>query len=316
MSTRAGTTTTTHARAATAPAFLKRLPPGVEYTHVKMILWALPAPTNVLAWVASDPNEPIWSLFRGKTFRALDRVLQQRERQLVAIGPAVEAAVRAHIEMLRHYFVQHFLFAIQDWDPHRQIRWLTIRLVTPPPGTEHMPGLGLEHRGLVFEVWAPALPTPELLDRVVMPPSAPPWGDPAVSYYDPVLADRLTGDVLRRHFPEVMRRRIGQGWRSERDPVGWPMVTQRVVPALYDYLRPFYSVRPYRKGLRFLTGGDYPTQLLQDITDVLRFELPYLAADLTVERVQAAVQRYVRQAPRQRPMGRELFGLGHCTETP
>ena len=314
MSTRAGTTTTPDASAATAPAFLKRLPPGVDYTHVKMILWSLPAPIEVLAWVASDPNEPIWSLFHGKTFRSLDRVLQQRERQLVASGAAVDAEVRTHIEMLRHYFVQHFVFAIQDWDPHRQIRWLSIRLVTPPPRTEHLPGL--EHRGRVLEVWAPALPMPELLDRVVMLPGTPPWGDPAVTYYDPVLTDRLTADVLRRHFPEVMRRRIGQGLRSEREPVGWPMVTQRVVPILYDYLRPFYSVRPYRKDLRFLSDGDYPTQLLQDITDVLRFELPYLAADLTVERVQAAVQRYVRHAPRQRPMGRELFGRGPCTETP
>jgi len=307
MSTNARATTTPDAPASTAHAFLNRLPPGVEYTHVKMILWSLPAPMDVLAWVASDPNEPIWSLFRGKTFRALDRALQQRERQFVAAGPAVDTKARAHIEMLRHYFAQHFLFAIQDWDPHRQTRWLSIRLVTPPPGTEHVPGL--EHRGWVLEVWAPGRPQPQLLDRVVMPPSLPPWGDPRVNYYDPVLADHLTAEVLRHHFPEVMRRRIGRGWRSEREPVGWPMVTQRTVPTLYDYLRPFYSVRPYRQDLRSLTGGDYPTQLLQDITDILRFELPYLAADLTVERVQAAIQRYLRHAPRKRPMGPDLFSL-------
>src|SRR3990172_4631810 len=109
MSSNARATTTPGAPALTALAVLDRLPPGVEYTHVKMILWSRPAPMDVLAWVASDPNEPIWSLFRGKTFRALDRVLQQRERQLVAAGPAVDTKVRAHIEMLRHYFVQHFL---------------------------------------------------------------------------------------------------------------------------------------------------------------------------------------------------------------
>lgn len=234
-------------------------------------------------------------------------MLQQRERQLAAAGPAADAEARAHIHMLRHYFLQHFLYAIQDWDPRRETRWLSIRLVTPPPDTEPVPGL--EHRGRVLEVWAPGRPQPQLLDRVVMPPSPPPWGDSRVHYYDPVLSDRLTTEVLRQHFPEVMRRRIGQGWRSDREPVGWPMVTQRTVPALYDYLRPFYPVRSYRTGLRFLTRGDYPAQLLQDITDILRFELPYLAADLTVERVQAAVQRFLRHAPTKRPMGPDLFRL-------
>jgi hypothetical protein len=300
--------TTTSERPSRGPlAVLDRLPPGVEYTHVKMILWSLPAPMEVLAWVASDPNEPIWTLFRGKTFRALDRVLQQRERQLAAAGPAADTAARTHIEMLRHYFVQHVLYAIQDWDPRHETRWLSIRLVTPPPGTEHVPGL--EHPGKVLEVWAPGRPHPQLLDRTVMPPGPPPWGDPRVHYYDPVLSDRLTTEVLRQQFPEVMRRRIGQGLRSERGPAGWPMVTQRAVLALYDYLRPFYPIRSYRKALRFLTRGDYSARLFQDITDILRFELPYLAADLTAERVQAAVQRYLDHAPKERPMGPDLFRL-------
>ena len=295
-------------------AVLHRLPPGVEYTHVKMILWSLPTPMDVLAWVASDPNEPIWSFFRGKTFRALDRVLRQREGQLVAAGPAVDTEARTHIEMLRHYFVQHVLFAIQDWDPLRKIRWLSIRLVTPRPNAAQAPGL--EHPGRVLEVWAPDRREPRLLDRVVMPSGLPPWGDPRVHYHDPVLFNRLTTDVVRQHFPEVMRRRIGQGWRAEREPTGWPMVTQRTVPLLYDYLRPFYSVRSYRQDLRVLTHGDYPTQLLKDITGILRFELPYLAADLTAERVQAAVQRYLPIAPKKRPMGPDLFRRWPCTETP
>ncbi len=307
MSTDARVTTTSDGPPRGALAVLDRLPPGVEYTHVKMILWSLPAPMDVLAWIASDPNEPIWALFRGKTFRALDRVLQQRERQLATADPAADTEARAHIHMLRHYFVQHFLYAIQDWDPRHETRWLSIRLVTPPPGVGHVPGL--EHPGKVLEVWAPSRPHPHLLDRVVMPPSPPPWGDPRVHYYDPVLSDHLTAEVLRQHFPEVMRRRIGQGWRSERGPVGWPMVTQRTVPALYDYLHPFYPVRSYRKDRRFLARGDYPAQLLQDITDILRFELSYLAGDLTVERVQAAVQRYLGHAPTKRPMGPDLFRL-------
>jgi hypothetical protein len=55
------------------------------------------------------------------------------------------------------------------------------------------------------------------------------------------------------------------------------MLTQKVIPALYDSLRPFYATRSYRKEHRFPTSGDYPTQLLQDITDILRMEMPHIA---------------------------------------
>src|SRR5713101_7519852 len=128
-----------------------------------------------------------------------------------------------------------------------------------------------------------------------------------VLYYDPVLTDAVTVAVVRRHFPEVMGQRIGQGWRSERAPEGWPMLTQKVIPALYDYLRPFYAARSYRKEHLFPTSGDYSTQLLQDITDILRLEMPPIAAFLTVERVQAAVQRYLAKARPDRRKGVDLF---------
>jgi len=87
------------------------------------------------------------------------------------------------------------------------------------------------------------------------------------------------------------------------------MLTQRAIPALYDYLRPFYAARAYRKNLSIRTRGDYPSRLLDDMTDILRTELPHLASELTVARVKAAVQRYVRRAKRTRPMGTDLFRL-------
>lgn len=50
-------------------------------------------------------------------------------------------------------------------------------------------------------------------------------------------------------------------WRSHREPVGWPLITQYAVPALYDYLRPFYSVRRYRHYRQIEAEGHYPAQL-------------------------------------------------------
>jgi hypothetical protein len=85
------------------------------------------------------------------------------------------------------------------------------------------------------------------------------------------------------------------------------MLTQKVIPALYDYLHPSYTARSYRKEHLFPTSGDYPTQLLQDISDILKFEMPHIAALLTVERVQVAVQRYLEKASPNRRMGVDLF---------
>jgi hypothetical protein len=201
--------------------------------------------------------------------------------------------------------VQHLIRAVRDWDPSCATRWIEVRLVSPPPDPQHP--RRLEYREWVLDAWAHPSGMPELLERVVVPPGVPPWGDERVLYYDPVLTNALTVAVVRRHFPEVMGQRIGQGWRSERAPEGWPMLTQKVIPALYDYLRPFYSARGYRKEHLYPTSGDYSTQLLQDITDILRLEIPHIAALLTVERVQGAVQRYLEKASPNRRMGVDLF---------
>jgi hypothetical protein len=178
-------------------------------------------------------------------------------------------------------------------------------LVSLPPDPQRP--RRFEYRDWVLDAWVRRNGMPQLLEQVVVAPGVPPWGDERVLYYDPVLIDARTVEVVRRHFPEVMGQRIGQGWRSERAPEGWPMLTQKVIPALYDYLRPFYVARSYRKRLLNPTSGDYPTQLLQDITDILRMEMPHIATLLTVERVQAAVQRYREKASPNRRMGFDLF---------
>jgi len=284
-----------------------RLPPGVEYTYVKWIALSVPSFLDVLPWLGSASQDGIEIFFRGKTFRALDRALQLAERPVVATEDQTDHAPLQDVAMLRHLFVQHVLRAIGDWDPHGKTRLISIRLDRATAGTGLAPGH--EHPGLVIEVWNRTRRPPTPLDRTVMSPGPPPWGDARVHYYDPVLLHQLIADVVRRHFPEVMRRRIGQGWRSERDRGGWPMLTQRVIPALYDYLRPFYAFRAYRKALSVRTRGDYPNRLLDDMTDILRAELPHLASELTVARVKAAVQRYVRRAKPTRRMGTDLFRM-------
>ncbi len=53
------------------PAVIRRLPPGVEYTHVKMIIHSLPSGLTTMTW-AAEVDDPIWAAFRGKPYRRLD----------------------------------------------------------------------------------------------------------------------------------------------------------------------------------------------------------------------------------------------------
>jgi hypothetical protein len=282
----------------------------VEYSYVKLIILDLPSPLYVAPWLPTEKDDPLWSLFRGKTFRALDRALRLREQRVaVPNNPELDERELAYTQMLRHLWGQHILAAVAQWDRNRETRWLTIRNVNHPSGTGGAPQILA--RAWVLEVWGPGHPTPRLLDRTVVPPAVPPWGDERVQYYDPHLVNGITAAVLRQHFPEVMRQRIGWRWRSERKPSGWPMLLRRAIPSLFDYLRPFYVARPYRKSFTSPTRGDYSTQLLQDILDILRLELPRLTIDLTVERVQAAVQRHIKRAPPKRSMGADLFAVTH-----
>jgi len=129
--------------------------------------------------------------------------------------------------------------------------------------------------------------------------SEPASWDRSIPFIDPDAVDRAVLELLRKHFPRVMGIRVGARWRSNYAPEGWKLVTQEVVPRLYEYLRPFYPVRCYRRSGRD-GPAQYPVQLRRDITDIVRFELPY-AQGLTVARVTAAIQRYTaRQSATQK----------------
>lgn len=292
------------------PAVIGRLPAGAEYTHVKQIVLGLPGAFDVLPWFTTEENDALrWSRFRGKTFRSLDRVLHQEEQRLPAAASEERGRKEQVTAMLRQQFIQYFRLALQQWDPNGEKRWLSTSFVAPSQAPSAATPSDCSRRDLVIEVWEPAKGGPRLLDRVVMPPGPPPWGDVRVAYYDPWLADRLCADVCRRHFREVMRRRIGQECWSERPSTGWPMLTRYAIPMMYDYLHPFYRVRSYRHGQVYLTPGHYPRQLFRDIRDILLAEVPHLVANLTEEQIQAAVQRYLQNASPDRPKGFAMFGI-------
>jgi hypothetical protein len=242
-------------------------------------------------------------------------MLCREEQRLLGIPLQDHGREHELVAMLRGQFVQHFRLALQLWDVPGKTRWVSGSFVSRSSMTSSELVPNMAHRDLTIEAWEATDDGALLLERVVVPPGPPPWGDVRVAYYDPWLVDRLWATVFRRHFREVMRRRVGQDWWAERAATGWPMLTQYAIPMLYDYLRPYYQVRAYRKDRRDRSAGNYPRQLLQDITEILHVEVPHLATGLTEAKVQGVVQRYLEKAPSDRLMGFDMFGIRLDTET-
>lgn len=89
MSTYLRGTDTAPVRAPDEPAVIRRLPPGVRYSYVKLIILDPPSPLYIAPWLSTDTDDSIWSLFRGKTFRALDRALRLREQGAAVPDPKI-----------------------------------------------------------------------------------------------------------------------------------------------------------------------------------------------------------------------------------
>jgi len=151
-----------------------------------------------------------------------------------------------------------------------------------------------------MEVWKAGRRGPALIDQRMILPTVSPWGDPKVPWFDPDEHHGACAALLRQHFADVLSRRCGRRWRSQYAPPGWPLVTKVAVPALFELLRPHYTVRSYQDHRQQGVAGHYAAQLRRDITEILHLELPLLARELTIARVTAAIQRHIARGRRRR----------------
>jgi hypothetical protein len=218
-------------------------------------------------------------------------------------------AERQTFRAVRSEFVRQVLGVI-DLEAGRTKRWISTRLFDPSRLAERYRPPGSQRPTLVMSVWRQSRTDPVLLVERTLPSGPQPFSDPRVAWFDPDQFDETCRALFRKYFPEALRMKAGQHWRTNRPPVGWPLIGQYVVPRLYDYLRPYYRVRGYRHDRDRPSAGHYPLQLRRDICELVRLELPHLARGLTVARVTAAIQRHVATAPKDRPMGRAMFVVG------
>jgi len=221
--------------------------------------------------------------------RAIERRVRRSEE-------SVEG--RQHASLIRHQLVQLCLAALNSRPAPHPDRAITVEHVSPDQfRAEHRPDVSVPHVRITVHGKQNArvrrgrrMPWKALETRTIV--SEPAAWDASIPWIDPDHVDRTILELLKKHFPRVMSVRVGRQWRSNYPPEGWRLITQYAVPALYEYLRPFYRVRPHRRIGREPGPGLYPVRLRQDITEIVRFELPHLAKKLTVSRVTAAIQRH------------------------
>jgi hypothetical protein len=103
-------------------AFIRRLPPGVEYTVIKIVFIDLPSGLPTLLWAARSDNNPPLQAFKERTVRAIIQALRRAEN---------DPTSSADVAGVRHEVAELCLQELTSpWSPHPG-RWISVRLVTP-----------------------------------------------------------------------------------------------------------------------------------------------------------------------------------------
>ena len=302
----AGTSTSRHVDPR-EPAVLQRLPSEVEYTFLKMILEDVPGPLMTTLWVDTQAADDVSRRFQQKTYGSVDRALRRAEAALAQQRARGATDRSANIRALRHAWVQQAIGETGGLPLKPGTKWIETAWTDPSRLGVPLEPTGLEGPGLVIAVKQLTERGSRLCERWVVPAALMPWRPGGVPWIDPHVIDQLYALLLRTYFRPVLSRPVGHRWRSRRESAGWPVLTQQVVPRLYDYLRPYYRVRRYHDHRQARPSGHYPAALRRDMTDLIALFCPHLSDGLAIERVTAAIQRHVRRANPDRPMGIDMF---------
>jgi hypothetical protein len=291
-------------------AVLDRLPEGVEFTLVKLILSAAPPFTRTHLWTDRESHDPLRARFRTQTYDQVDRALDKVAAALPWLPQERQPAARQRLDDLRFEWASQVMGEVAGLPRRPGDKVVDTRSVDPARQGTPLVATGLDGPGMVIDVWQLTDELPVLVERWALPAMLMPWreGDP-VPWVGPEIIAAVYKAIVCAHFSDVLGLRVGHRWRTEREPAGWPFLTRYAIPKLYDYLHPYYDVRGYTHGRLEPGPGHFPAALRQDIVDLVKLECPHLAATLTVSRVTAIIQRHVRTADPKRPMGFDMFGL-------
>jgi hypothetical protein len=278
-----------------------RLPPAIQYGHILTIVQAVPVDPTTALILGSPEDSGLAALLRTGTYAQILGALDAEIRQIRALRLMSDRIKRDALRFLA--FWKRSVYVALLGEPALAHQGRAFRFALLPTGRDTEGPLYL---------W------PD--ERIQV------WGLPGGTGAAPVLLEerrvgtrenytvqwlRAVEALLARHcqLEPLVRRRYLAAWRSFRDRPGWPVVTQTLIPRLYDYLRPYYPTRRYTTGRRAPGPAAYPRRLMEDLAELLRLERPELCDGLTGRHVQAAVQRYLQHADPHRPLGVAMFQI-------
>ena len=190
------------------PAFIRRLPAGVEYTHIKMIFMDLPSPLTTLLWSTSSQDDRLLTAFKGRTIRAIDCALRRE---------AKGQRDRNEISAIRHELAQLALHEANGTSSPHPERRISVTHVMPQLFDEaHLPpGPPVQHLRISVtrsESQRPrrmrAAKTPTVVEERVIVSEPAAW-DSTIPFIDPEAVDGAIFELLHKHFPRLMGLRIG-----------------------------------------------------------------------------------------------------------
>ena len=89
---------------------------------------------------------------------------------------------------------------------------------------------------------------------------------------------------------------IYKGLASRRPQRAWPVFTQRIIPALYEFMYPHYRKQGHHSEKRDeleVRPALFPKELLEHMLAVLRLENPDIFDSATTEQFKAVIQRHL-----------------------
>ena len=277
----------------------ERLPPAIHYGHILMIVHGVPIDPTTALILSSPADSGLAALLRTGTYAQILGALDAEIGQITSLRLMSDRIKQEALRFLA--FWKRSVYVALLGEPALAHQGRAFRCSLVPTGRD-AEGLLYRWPDERIQVWGlPGGPgaTPVLLEERLVGTRE----DYTVHWLRAVEA------LLARHcqLEPLVRRRYLAAWRSFRDRPGWPVVTQTLIPRLYDYLRPYYPTRRYTTGRRAPGPAAYPRRLMEDLAELLRLERPELCDGLTGRHVQAAVQRYLQHADPHRPLGVALF---------
>src|SRR5712692_1531025 len=134
-------------------AVLDRLPEGVEFTLVRLILSAAPPFRRTHLWTDRASHDPLRARFRTQTYDQVDRALDKVAATLPRLPQERQPAARQRVDDLRFEWASQIMGEVAGLPRLPGAKVVDTRSVDPPRHGTPLVATGLDGAGTVIDVW-------------------------------------------------------------------------------------------------------------------------------------------------------------------